>query len=117
MEVGGEGGREEGELTTDTYCLFFISLWMVLRSAKREVWTGGWRERNTWGGRGRVTYCSSHHIINTRYVRCDDKHIDHSRGRLTLHLQLLHSPYSIPGLSKLTHYQLASILTRIQVLS
>ena len=90
MEVGGEkvegeGGREEGELTTDTYCLFFISLWMVLRSAKREVWTGGWRERNTWGWRGRVTYCSSHHIINTRYVRCDDKHIDHSRGRLTLH--------------------------------
>ena len=48
--MGNEGGATQTKkavLTTDMYCLVFICLWMVLRSVKRELCTGGWRDLRT----------------------------------------------------------------------
>ena len=44
---GGEGGREGVGLTTEVHSRWSISLRRVLRSVKREVWTGGCRASNT----------------------------------------------------------------------
>ena len=53
-EEGGRMGNEgsttqtkKAGLTTDAYCLVYICLWRVLRSVKRELCTGGWRDRST----------------------------------------------------------------------
>ena len=45
---GGEGGREGVGLTTELHSRRSISLRMVLRSEKREVWTGGCMASSTW---------------------------------------------------------------------